>query len=225
MNYKILLNLGVGLILFGCNSNIKSNNQKKTDAAVKAKVAARTGTEEVKFTDSNKNKEEIQALTRQMLKWAGTKGAIELLPALSKDSICVGFDFDKEKLNLEKLRKTEFFADEFIDNYDHIIHTLDKKIKNNEFGKWNVYELPTFNFANDASPWCSCQDNLSWDKVAVEIVKIDDDKGELKWNWGKLDPGTDQSWKDFSYPFRVVKVDGKWKISYLQGFDYNESIK
>ncbi len=31
--------------------------------------------------------------------------------------------------------------------------------------------------------------------------------------------------KIFSYKFNVVKADGKWKISYLQGFDYKESIK
>ena len=160
-----------------------------------------------------------------MLRWADSISAIDLLPALSKDSICVGFDFDKQNLNLEKLRKTGFFADEFIDNYNNIIHTLDTKIKNKEFEKWNIYELPTFNFANDASPWCSCQDNMPWDNVEVEPIKLSIDKGELKWNWGKLDSSVDPSWKDFSYMFRVVKVDNKWKISYLQGFDYKESIK
>jgi len=224
MNCKILLNLSFGLILFGC-TNSKSNNPNNTNAAVKVKVVAKTDTAPVQLININKDKEEIQTLIRQMLKWADTKGAIQLLPALIKDSICVGFDFDKEKRNLEILKNAGFFADEFIDNYDHIIHTLDKKIKNNALEKWNVYELPTFNFANDVDPWCSCQDNFSWDKVEVEIVKIDNDKGELKWNWGKLDPGTDQSWKDSSTPFRVVKVAGKWKISYLQGFDYDESIK
>ena len=58
---------------------------------------------------------------------------IELVPVLNKNSICAGIDFDKQNQNLEKLKKTGFFADEFIDNYNHIIQTLDKKIKNNEF--------------------------------------------------------------------------------------------
>ena len=225
MKYIALLSLIFALILFGCDSDTRSKSQKKVDSTIKPNTSVKTQPDTVKSPDNSKDKEDIQALIRQMLKWADTKDVVDLLPVLSKDSICVGFDFDKEKQTLEKLKSTGFFADEFIDNYDQIIRTLDKKIKNNEFGKWNVYELPTFNFDNDVDPWCSCQDNLSWDKVEVEIIKLDNNKGELKWNWGKTDPGTDQSWKDFSYKFSVVKVDGKWKISYLQGFDYKESIK
>ncbi len=225
MKYIGLLSLIFALILFGCNSNSRSKSQKKVDPIIKPNTSVKTKSDTVKSPDNSKDKEEIQTLIRQMLNWAESKGSIDLLPVLSKDSICVGFDFDKEKQTLEKLKSTGFFADEFINNYDQIIRTLDKKIKNNEFEKWNTYELPTFNFDNDASPWCSCQDNLSWDKVGVEIINLDNDKGELKWNWGKTDPSTDQSWKDFSYKFNVVKVDGKWKISYLQGFDYTESIK
>jgi hypothetical protein len=162
---------------------------------------------------------------RQMLKWADSKNSIDLLPITSKDSICIGFDFDQLNQNLEKLRKTGFFSVEFIDNYNQIIQTLDKKIKNKEFGKWDIRELPSFNFDNDVSPWCLCQDNLSWDNIDVEIIKLSNDRGELKWNWGKLDSTVDSSWKQFSYPFRVVKEDNKWKISYLQGFDYKESIR
>jgi hypothetical protein len=225
MRYIGLLNLTFGLILFGYNSDIKSNASTKIDSDIISKASANRKSEALKFSNNYKDKDEIQTLIRQMLKWANSKSAIDLLPILSKDSICVGFDFDEQNLNLEKLRKTGFFADEFIDNYKSIIQTLDKKIKNKEFEKWNIYELPTFNFANDVNPWCSCQDNLSWDHIEVEPIKLSNDKGELKWNWGKLDSSVDSSWKDFSYTFRVVKVDNKWKISYLQGFDYKESIK
>lgn len=226
MKYIGALSLVCGLILFRCHSDIKPNVLAKTNFIIKSNTSIKTNSETIKQSNDYKDKDEIQTLIRQMLKWAtDSKSAIDLLPILSKDSICVGFDFDKQNQNLEKLRKTGFFADEFIDNYNQIIQTLDKKIKNKEFEKWNIYELPTFNFANDASPWCLCQDNLSWDNIEVEITKLSSDKGELKWNWGKLDPGTDSSWKQFSYPFRVVKVDNKWKISYLHGFDYKESIR
>ncbi len=220
----LLLNLTFGLILFGCNSDMKSNASNKIDSNIKSNASAKPKSERIK-SSNYKDKDEIQALIRQMLIWADSKSAIDVLPVLSKDSICVGFDFNRQNLNLEKLRKTGFFADEFIDNYNSIAHTLDTKIKNKEFEKWNIYELPTFNFANDVSPWCSCQDNMPWDNIEVEPIKLSNDKGELKWNWGKLDSRVDSSWKDFSYTFRVVKVDDKWKISYLQGFDYKESIK
>ncbi len=225
MRYIGLLNVAFVLILFGCHSDIKSKVSTKTNSAIKSTTLIKTSSETIKPSNDYKDKEEIQALIRQMLKWGDSESAGDLLPILSKDSICVGFDFNKLNQDIEKLRNTGFFADEFLDNYNEIIKTLDKKIKNNEFGKWNVYELPPFNFYNDVNPWCLCQDNLSWDNVAVEIIKLSNDKGELKWNWGKLDSNTDSSWKDFSYTFRVVKVDNKWKISYLQGFDYKESIK
>jgi hypothetical protein len=219
MRYKaiLLLNLIFGLILLGCNSETKSNASNKIDSNVNV------NSETTK--PINNDEDEIQALIIRMLKWSDSESVINVHPVLSKDSICVGFDFDKHKQNLEKLRKTGFFADEFIDNYNNIIQTLDKKIKNKEFEPWNVYELPIYNFANDVNPWCSCQDNLSWDDVEIEPIKLDGDKGELKWGWGKLDSDIDSSWKEFSIPFRVVRIDNKWKISYLQGFDYKESVK
>ncbi len=219
MRYKaiLLLNLILGLVLLGCNSETKSIPSNKIDSNFK--VDSET-TKPV-----NNDIGEIQTLIIRMLKWADSKDVINVRPVLSKDSICVGFDLVKHKQNLEKLRKTGLFADEFIDNYNNIIQTLDKKIKNNEFEPWNVYELPIFSFASDANPWCSCQDYLSWDDVDIKPIKLDSNKGELKWGWGKLGSDVNSSWKEFSTPFRVVKINNKWKISYLQGFDYKESIK
>jgi hypothetical protein len=209
MKYLFTLSLTFGLIILGCNNG----------------ALTRSNTETTKLSSDSIDIVEIQTLIRDMLKWSDSKNKIDLLPVLDKDSICIGFDFDKVNLNLEKLKATGFFAAEFIDNYKIIVQTLDKKIKDKIFQPWNVYELPTFNFANDIDPWCLCQDNLSWDNVAIEIVKLDSNKGEIKWNWGKLDSNIDSSWKVFSYPFRVVKVNDGWKISYLQGFDYDESTR
>ena len=213
MKHLKFLILTFGLFIFGCNFD------NKFDASTT------NSTETIKTSGNSEDKDEIQTLIRQMLKWSDSKNTIDLLPVLNKDSVCIGFDFDKVNRNLEKLKATGLFADEFIDNYKKIIQTLDRKVKNKEFEPWNVYDVPTFNFANDLNPWCGCEDNLSWDNVAIEIVELNGNKGELKWNWGKLDSNTDSSWKNFSYTFRVVKVNNKWKISYLQGFDYKESTK
>ena len=69
------------------------------------------------------------------------------------------------------------------------------------------------------------QDYLDWEMVEVEIVNLSSDKGELNWYWGNIGEDYDPSWKKFTYQFRVAKEDGKWKISYLEGFEFNESIK
>ena len=91
-----------------------------------------------------------------------------------------------------------------------------------------VGELPTFTFSNDADPWTMCQD-VPYDKPNpydfIEINMLNLEKGEVDWKWGKLEANSDKGWKDFSYRFRVVKENDKWKIAYLQGFDFKKSIQ
>jgi hypothetical protein len=185
-----------------------------------------------KSTSATEDKEQIQNLIRQVLNWSDSKNSINLLPVLtnSKDSICIGFDFDKHKLNLDKLNETNLFAKEFIENYNQIIQTLDRKIKNNEFDKWNTHELPTFIFANDVNPWCLCQDvpydnPNPWDLVEVEIINLNSENGELNWKWGKTELNDAPGWKEFAYRFKVTKENGKWKIAYLQGFNFKECTR
>src|SRR5690606_13987919 len=137
-------------------------------------------------------KEQIQNLIRQVLNWADTKNSIDLLPTIadSKDSVYIGFDLDKHKQNLDKLRQTNFFATEFIENYNQIILTLDKGLRNGKYDQWLVGDLPTFIFANDVDPWCLCQD-VPYDRPNpydfIEINIINSDKGEVDWKWGKLE--------------------------------------
>jgi len=214
------LRLGTGILvlcLFSCNYN----NEHK-ESTVKANT-----TETVQSSEISNDKQEIQNLIRKVLNWSESKNSIDLVPVLmdSKDSICTGFDLEKLKVNLEKLKATNFFSVGFIENYNQIILTLGKKFKNKEFGEWSTGELPPFSFANDVDPWCSCQDNMSWDLIEVEIVNLNNVKGELYWNWGKPKSDWGPGWKEFKYKFDVEKENGKWKISYLQGFDFKESTK
>ena len=180
-------------------------------------------TENLQQIDNSKDKEEIQNLIRQTLKWADSKNVISVLPMLtdSQGSVYIGFDLNKHESNLNKLRTTDFFANEFIENYNQIILTLDKKLRNHEFEEWLVGDLPTFRFANDIDPWCECQDTPydnpnPWDSVEVEIIELNNDRALLSWKWGGIDSGK-------NYKFRTVKENGKWKIAYLQEFDFEES--
>jgi hypothetical protein len=210
------------LCLFGCQH---SNEHK--EPAVKLLT-----TNPVKSPETANDKQEIQSLIRKALNWSESKNSFDLLPALtdSKDSTYVGFDLEKLKVNLEVLKATNFFSAAFIDNYNQIILTLDKKIRNNEFEKWSVGELPTFSFANDVDPWSLCQDvpydkPNPWDLVEVKIINLDSKKGELSWKWGKPELNGSPDWKDFTYKFNVEKENDKWKISYLQGFDFKASTQ
>jgi hypothetical protein len=185
-----------------------------------------------KTTDTTLDKTRIQRLIRQTLQWSESKESIDLLPVLtdSKDSICVGFDLAKHKMNLKQLKETNLFAEKFIENYNQLILTLNRKTRNGELAKWQTNELPTFRFANDVDPWCLCQDVPydspdPWKYVEVNIIKSDNYVADAEWKWGALKPGADTGWKNFSYKFQVVKENGKWKIAYMQGFDFTEGIK
>jgi hypothetical protein len=208
MKYLGLTTLIFGIIFLNCNQN----NQKSAKADKKH--------DKTEVTKDSLDKKEIQNLIQQVLIWSNSKKSIDLLPFLtdSKDSVYLGFDRDKLKINLDKLRATGFFSTEFIENYNQIILTLDNKLRNKEIEGWLVGDLPTFKFANDINPWCLCQDKPSIESFQVEIIKIDSKSGELIWKWRN-----DSSWKDFS--FRVAKEDNKWKISYMEGFDFKESTK
>jgi len=212
-----LSTLIIVLIFLGCTLKKESNDSTVRQA------------DSITTVISN-NKVEIQKLIRQVLNWSDSENSIDLLPVLTdiKDSVYIGFDLDKHKANLEKLRKTNFFTNEFIENYNNIILTLDKRIRNKELEEWVVGDLPVFAFANDVNPWTFCQDipydtPNPFDLIEVETIKLDSVKGELNWKWGKLKINNDIEWKEFRYKFRVVKENGQWKIDYLQGFDYKQS--
>lgn len=205
-NILILLSL---LFLAGCLQHSNSDS-KLTD---------------VDSTELTREKAEIQNLIRQVLNWSYSQKNIDILPVLTgnNDSVYMGFDLKKHKENLVKLSQTNFFSSEFLENYNQIILTLDKKLRNKEFEEWRVGELPTFIFANDVDPWCNCQDipfdsPNPWDSVEVKAIKLDKEQGELTWR----NPGWSE---DSGNKFRVVKENGKWKIAYMEGFDFKEGTR
>ncbi len=214
MKHIKLTTLIFGLLLFGC----KQTDNKSTSVTVE------------KVETSTDEKEQIQNLIRQALNWADSKNSIDLLPVIadSKDSLYLGFDLELHKQNLDKLHQTNLFASEFIKNYNQIILTFNKGLKNGKYEQWMVGELPPFNFSSDVNAWTLSQD-VPYDNPNpfdfVEVKLLDIDKGEVNWKWGKPELITDPSWKEFEYKFKVVKEDNKWKISYLEGFDFKESTK
>jgi len=227
MKYLKLAALVLVVNLFSCNQIEKHSPSKSTtDTVNKDQPVALTNK-----SDSSNDEKEIQLLVRNVLSWGESKKSIDLIPVLtdSKDSLCIGFDLEKVKANLEILRSTGYFSAEFIDNYNQILLTLDKEMKNKQFTPWSTGELPPFNFANDVDPWSDCQDVPydtpdAYSLVEVHVVNLNKEDGELYWKWGRLKKDNDPSWKKFTYKFKVKKENGKWKVSYLEGFDFKQSI-
>lgn len=215
--FRVLI---LGFVLSACNNVDKAPTSEN-----------KSGEPKPTEVNQSKDKEEIQKLIRQVLNWSNLERNIELLPAIpdKNDSLYISLDLDKHKANLEKLKSTNFFAKEFIENYNQIILNLNKKLSQKE-EVWPVGDIAPFNFASDVNPWCLCQDvpfdnPNPWDFIEVEAINLTNDKGDLKWKWGKLELNENPDWKKFAYKFRVSKENGTWKISYLEGFDFNESTK
>jgi hypothetical protein len=207
MNHLKFLILILGLTFICCNQNGKSI--LKTD----------------KPSKSLRDKTEIQKLIKDVLTWSNTKETIDLLPVISdnKDSV-YSFDMNKHKSNLDKLKKANFFTNEFIDNYNQIILTIDKNLRIGIYDKWLVGDLPTFIFANDYVPWWDGQERFSLDWADIEIINLNITSGEFYFVCGAKGTNCD-GMEDYKMKFRVVRVDSIWKISYLEGFDYKESIR
>jgi hypothetical protein len=210
-----------GLLIFIIGLIFSSCIQKNTST-----TTAQNKLENIENSDKSKDTEEIQKLICQILNWADSKNCIELLPVVtdSNDSIYIGFDIDKHRLNLEKLKSTDFFANEFIDNYNQIILALDKGLRNGEYEQWLVGDLPTFIFANDYSPWWNGQESFSIEKGAIELIKLEKGKGEFNFICGDKSLGC-EGMENYKMRFGVIKENNKWKISYMEGFDFKESTR
>jgi hypothetical protein len=128
----------------------------------------------------------------------------------ASDTVYAGIDWDAHNKRLKAIKESNYFDLQFIDNYQKIAEGLDAALKSGKM-IWPVNELPPFGY--DANPWCNCQDNPDnyWDILKITGLKIGNDHASFSWTWGN----------GFEYKVKASKKNGTWKISYLDGFDYN----
>jgi len=168
----------------------------------------------------------IEKLIIQVLNWADSKSSFGLLPVMmdSTQTIYIGFNLEKHKENLFILKETGLFASEFIENYNQIILTIDHGLRTGKYEQWLVGDLPTFIFANDYSPWWNGQERFSTVHGKIEKIKFDEGQGEFYFICGDK-TNECEGLENYKMKFKVIKEDKKWKISYLQGFDFKESTR
>jgi hypothetical protein len=151
---------------------------------------------------------ELILLIRDIYKWYETDGANPDFYYSTKDSFLTGMDWTKNNERFEKIEKTGFFDKTFLDNLNQIARQIDGYIKN-DTAKFETTLMPPW--LDGANDWCNCQmtpENY-WETMIISDLRNYGDSVDLKWTWGH----------DFYYNLRAKKVNGKWRVSYLQGLD------
>jgi hypothetical protein len=194
----------LSLLLIGCNQADKKTTSSPNQPSTDKPSGIVTN-----------DKENLQQLVRNLYKWHENKSTQNDFDptADNQDSIYVGLDLNKHEQRLAELKKTNFFSDQFLDNYNKIALTIDEGLKSKKL-EWFVGEIPPF--GNDTNPWCDCQDNPEryWESMTIDKITIDNKTATFIWTWGN----------NFKYKVKAIKENDNWKITYLQGFDFNDFV-
>ncbi len=189
---KLLLIIGVsvGIAFIFCSCNFS----KKSDA-------------ERVYADSV----EISGLLQKVYQWHDkNKDRITDYDVIVKDSFQVGIDTAKLMFAVNELKKTTFFTDGFIKNYERIGRETDYKLKHDTVKYYNEIN---FSF-QDADPWTYFQDDAGnyWDSLKIHNLAINGDTASLGWTIQDIPINE-------SYIVKFKREQNGWKIAYLKGFD------
>lgn len=165
------------------------------------------------------DKQQLETLMRKAYEWIETKNEAPDFDVIEnhKGDKYIGLNLNAHNKKLNELKKTNFFTQKFLDNYNKIGLKIGDNLKTNKM-EWLVGDLPPY--GNDSNMWCNCQDNPEeyWKTMKLTDLKINTNKASFNWIW--------TAWKDGSkYKVKAAKENGVWKIDYLQGFDYDSVTK
>jgi len=168
---------------------------------------------ETKEILATKGQKEIEKLVKDMYHWVENTPDSNGFRPFVKDSLVVGYDPIGQSLYTKSLRDSGYFSQGFLDNINSIYRTQDKLLRS---GKVEWYDNEMSPFHGDANQWCNCQDGALSD-ITLHFEKVEANTAAFYWNWEVYD---DPSWANHHYHIRTVKENGKWKIDYMEGWDY-----
>ncbi len=189
---------------------------KKSEDVKDSKVVTTTINEKALTND----RKTIEDLVRDMYIWNEKRDYKHEFEPVIKNGKAVGYNLDSHKIFLKELLDSGFFSQEFIANIDKVFQEQNKLLTNGKV-QWREGEMGPFQ--GDANVWCGCQDEPAEDaynKLTLHFENLDNNSAKFYWNW----EGYGDDWAAKQYYMRAVKEDGKWKIAYMQGWDYNANL-
>jgi len=209
----------MAMLLISCNESKKDSEQ-----VTKALDSLSVPYDEIKNVIRVDDSLGITMVIRDMHKWYITTGAVNDFDVYNEkptDTLWIGIDTKAHKKRMQQLKETNFFTGEFLFNYDKIAKTIDNELKSGR-AKYVVGDLPPF--GNDAVPWINAQDwpDSYWTMMEVKNIKYSGDYATFVWNFN--DPDNSEN-NNYLYECRFKKINGGWKIDWMQGFDYEPFVK
>jgi hypothetical protein len=210
MNMKFCwLSLTILITLLSCNESDKSkrpavDQQVKQDTVVAIKKSV---------FYSPEDSIALLELTKSLYKWNQINNNDDFFNPLQRketDTAYLGLDMNWHMQKLREMKHSDLFTESFISNYNKIALLIDAELKDGSL-KWNIGELPPF--GNGANLWCDCQDFADDFLNKLYIMHLQPEKGGIFYNWADGSGGT-------PYNIKALKVGKKWKINYMEGFDY-----
>lgn len=209
MRQTILFVAVLGL-LFSCNSSGTTKFSSNGTLVNQHSSQAKTD----RSPDKNDSLELVKLL-QQVYEWHHLKhGELADFDVVTKDSLQIGLNYESFKKTFKAIAKTGLFSTSFLNNYKKIGEYINTKLVNA-----NPKYLNEINFAyQEADPWTNFQDEAPdfWDRLKITDFKSAPDKSLLKWQTHL------QGWSSGKYAVGFIKENGKWKVSYMEGFDMNK---
>jgi hypothetical protein len=185
----LFLFIGIGIFISACHGPVPANREAKEDSA------------------------EIVKLLKDVYSWHDKNpDSIRYdFCIIVKDSFQVGVNYDSLKKTINVLNQTGYFSSNFMENYKNLAKLINKKLTS---ANPKMYNEINFSF-QDADPWTGFQDSDPgyWNEMKVSGYKATADSASLKW---KLQTPT---WSSDPYTVGFSFEKGKWRVSYLEGFD------
>jgi len=160
------------------------------------------------------SKGELTRLVQDMYYWWEASN-IEMygFDFIFDDTVYISLENEALLSRIEDFQNSNYFTQSFIDNYENLAHLLDQKLQSKDL----VYfpgEYPPYR--NGANPWCNCQDypETFWNYIKLKNLNVRGDSASFDWTLENQ-----PYFEDFKYSMRAKKVNGKWRLSYLQEFD------
>lgn len=169
-----------------------------------------------KNTNSEKSDSlEIVSLLKDVYKWHDqNQKELPDFDVVSKDSFQVGLNYNSFNKTFDAIKKTNYFSAAFLNNYKRLGDCINKKLANANPKYLNEINFPY----QESDSWTYFQDDAPefWNKFTINDFKLTSDTASLKWQIHG------EGWSSDKYPVKFVKADGKWKVSYMEGFDVNK---